>query len=282
MGSVLKRHGNVEHVLGPELVTDLITEGTAVNIGGSLEEKEGYYALRDLKRKIYLHLDVLKDKTLYDEAFAVSGMTENELFKIASSRKIVKNFSTVGEEKQFYDEIVVLPTEDAKIRFSELCGKNHKETLHWLKYEPKERTFLWKESSGDTGNLQNSVDLERTHGDKRIIGHFMKHSRRQEVRDKSIWDLGERTVLVVAEPGMGKSSTITEVARRTKSADPTSWVVRINWNDQCRKLQEINAETFNFDSLVEFLCSTAFPESKYSGIERSLLKEALKNIGNVS
>ena len=35
--SVLERHGNVQHVLGPELVTDLITDGTVVNIGGRLQ-----------------------------------------------------------------------------------------------------------------------------------------------------------------------------------------------------------------------------------------------------
>ena len=42
MRSVLQRHCNVEHVLEPELVTDLITEGTIVNIGGKLHINEGY------------------------------------------------------------------------------------------------------------------------------------------------------------------------------------------------------------------------------------------------
>jgi len=103
-----------------------------------------------------------------------------------------------------------------------------------------------------------------------------------EVSEKAIWELGERAVLVVAEPGMGKSSTTTRVAWHTKSADPTSWVVRINWNDHTRKLQEINTETFNFNSLVEFLCSATFPESKYTDIEWILLKQALQNSGNVT
>ena len=52
---------------------------------------------------------------------------------------------------------------------------------------------------------------------------------------------------MVTKPGMGKSSTTTHVAWHTKLADPTSWVVRINWNDNTRKLQEIDAEKFNFD-----------------------------------
>jgi hypothetical protein len=67
-----------------------------------------------------------------------------------------------------------------------------------------------------------------------------------------------------------------------KKADPNSWVVRINWNDHTRKLQEINVEKFNFDSLVEFLCGAAFTESKYSDINRNLLKEALQNSGNIT
>jgi hypothetical protein len=57
--------------------------------------------------------------------------------------------------------------------------------------------------------------------------------------------------------------------------------VRINWNDHTRKLQVINAATFNLDTLVEFLCSAAFPDSKYTDINSSLLKQALQSSGNV-
>jgi hypothetical protein len=48
------------------------------------------------------------------------------------------------------------------------------------------------------------------------------------------------------------------------------------------KLQDITAATFSFESLVEFLCSAAFPESKYTDINRSLLKQALQSSGNVT
>jgi hypothetical protein len=58
--------------------------------------------------------------------------------------------------------------------------------------------------------------------------------------------------------------------------------VRINWNDHTGKLQEINTATFNFDSLVEFLCDAALRKSKYSYIESILLKQALQNSGNVT
>jgi hypothetical protein len=54
MRSVLQRHGNLEHVLGPELVTDLITEETLVNRGGRLQTNTNYYAVRVLEMKTQL------------------------------------------------------------------------------------------------------------------------------------------------------------------------------------------------------------------------------------
>ena len=141
--------------------------------------------------------------------------------------------------------------------------------------------MLCKDSSCGTHSLLDYIDADKKRADKRITEECMKNGG-CEVNDDSICDLGERTVLVVDVPGMGKSSTTTQVAWHTKERDPTSWIVRINWNVHTRKLQKINSATFNFDSLVEFLCSSTFPESKYTEINRSLLKHALQNSGNVT
>jgi hypothetical protein len=281
----------VQDVLRPELVTDLITEGTTVKLGGTLQEYEGYYAQRVLQRKIYLKLNVLENPDSYPDIFAVSGIEKTYLVEIITSDEPVAKFCLdkypeTGNWIESYNKFkmsrfFILKSKNLGLCFSKLCEKHRGKTLHWLKYKPKEQTFLWKQSRGATDNLLDYVNLERTHGDKIIIRDFMKHGR-QEVGENSIWDIGDRKVLVVAEPGMGKSSTTTQVALHTKLADPTSWVVRINWNDHTRKLQEINAEIFNFYSLAEFLCSVAFTESKYTDINSSLLKQALQNSGNVT
>ena len=280
--SVLQRHGNVEHFLGPELVTDLITEDTAVNIGGTLQVNEGYYAPRVLKRQIYLSLDVLKNSASYPDIFVVTGTTKSELNNIVPSCEILEYCSMGKQVGQIYDEImdgrcIVLSEEPIKSHFSELCDTSRGKTLHWLKYISKDRTFLWKQSRGTTDNLLDYADPERTQGKNR---EFMKTGS-CEVQEESIWKVKERTVLVVADAGMGKSSTTTQVAWDKKLADRTSWVVRINWNDHTRKLQEINAATFKLDALVEFLCSAAFNESKYKDFNKSLLTHALQNSGNV-
>jgi hypothetical protein len=288
MRSVLQQHGNVERVLGPELVTDLIRGGTAVNIGGRLQPNTDFYEARVFKREIWFPLVILQDKDTYPDVFAVSGIEESQLVSIVPSYEVVGIFhfdeeSVTGNTTDHNDvsktRFIVLEGRNLKSSFSQLCEKYRTKTFHWLKY--KDGKLLWKKTYGDNEKLLNYIDAEIPHADGRIIAEFMRR-RSCEVNEKSIWDLGGRVVLVVAKPGMGKSSTTTQVAWNTKLADPTSWVVRINWNDHTRKLQDIDTANFNLDSLVEFLCSAAMPESKYTDINRSLLKQALQYSGNVT
>jgi len=96
MRSVLQQHGDVQHVLGPELVTDVITEGTTVNIGGRLHVNTENYVHRTLYLNIYLELGVLRNPESCPDIFVVSGMTNQELLNI------VPTGECVGEE--FEDE----------------------------------------------------------------------------------------------------------------------------------------------------------------------------------
>jgi len=289
MRSVLQRHGNVKHVLGPELVTDLITDGNAVKLGGKPPVKEDCYAPIPLEREIYLRLAVLGNSDSYPDIFAVSGMEKIKLVRNVPSDEMVGKFCLEEDSKpgnwiESYNKFkpsrfILLKSQNLRLCFSKLCEKHNGKTLHWLHFENE--CLLWKESRGSIDSLINYVDSTRTCGDKRIITEFMKHGS-CEVKGESIWDLGERTVLVVAKPDNRKSGTTTQVAWHTKERDPTSWVLRTSWNDHTKELQEINAERFNFDSLVEFLCSAAFSKSKYTDINRSLLKQALQNSGNIT
>jgi hypothetical protein len=280
MGSVLQRHGNVRHILGPELVTDLVTEGTAVNIGGTVQASMENYEPRVFKRKIWFSLDILRNRSTYPDMFAVSGLKKEDLVNNVSPEEKVGSFCaeiSTQNNDVWKKRFIVLQGKDLKSSFSKLSEIHSGKTLHWMKY--KDGKLLWKGTCGDIENLLTFIDFDKTRAGKQIIKECMK-SGSCEVNEEAIWDLGERTVLVVAEPGMGKSSTTTQVAWNTKLADPTSWVVRINWNDHTRELQDVNPK--NIDSLVEFLCSVSFPKSKYTEIEKILLKEALQNRGNVT
>jgi ankyrin repeat protein len=290
MRSVLQRHGNVQHVLGPELVTDMITDETPVNIGGKLHVNTDYYAPRVLERDIYLRLDILKDTDLRHDVFAVSGMRDEDFSEFVPAGEKVEKVTysyrngvifDTPNESEVHNEVRYFKLESNNLEacYSMLCEMYSEKTLHW--FELKKGYLLWIRSCGAVENLLNYVDEGKSHLDKGLITNYMKKCK-GGINEDSIWDLGDKTVLVVAEPGMGKTSTTTQVARHTKERDPTSWVVHINWNDHTRKLQEIDPATFNSDTLVEFLCSAAFPDSKYVDINRSLLKQALQSSGNVT
>jgi hypothetical protein len=284
--SILQRHGIVEHALralGARTVSRLVTEET-VELGGRLRENRGYYAPRVLEREVWLQLDVLRNPDMHPDMFAVSGIEVKDLGAIVPAGETVQyidqqNIHHTDFTQDTCSRFIVLSEADGEICFLELCKMYTGKALHWVQF--KDGYLLWKKTHGDPDKLLNYTDTERTCLDKMCIEKYMRRGT-CDVSEKAIWDLGERTVLVVAEPGMGKSSTTTQVAWHTKLDYPRSWVVRINWNEHTRKLENINAATFNLDSLVKFLCSTAFPKSKYTDIYRLLLKQALHYIGNIT
>ena len=280
--SVLQRHGNVQHVLGPKLVTGLITEGTAVNIGGRLQVSEEYYAPRVLERKLWVHTDFLK---IANDIIVVSGTTEEDLVKTLSSCKTVESFTMEDINKidftqEMSGSIFVLSDTEVENSFQAICEKLEGKTLHWFEFN--NGVLLWKKSRGSTDSLLDYIHADKTRADNLIIEEYMKRCGSSEVKEESIWNLKERTVLVVADPGMGKSSTTTQVAWNTKLADPTSWVLRINWNEHSQKLEKLKTEGFNVDKLVDFFSCVVFAESKYCKVSEILLKQALKNSGNVT
>jgi hypothetical protein len=131
MRSVLHQHGNVQHVLGPELVIDLITEGTAVNIGGRLKENEGYYTPRTLQKKNILDPDVLKKS---NDVFAVSGTKGEDLLRNIPSGKTVERFcrgdNSIDFTQDMRGRIFLLSDGDAKNSFPAIAEKIQGKTLH--------------------------------------------------------------------------------------------------------------------------------------------------------
>jgi len=268
----------------------MITDETLVNIGGGLQENTENYAPRILDRNVWLHLNVLQSPNSYPDIFAVSGMREKDLIGIVPSGEIVGKFYLHKKYMQdkwteTYDackssRFIVMLSHDLQTCFLKLCEKHSGRILHWVDFNNGE--LLWRKSRGSNDSLLDYIHVDKTRADEQIIEEYMKRCGSSEVNEESIWNLKERTVLVVADPGMGKSSTTTQVAWHTKLADPTSWVLRINWNEHSQKLEKLNTDGFNIDRLVDFFSCVLFPESKYCKVSEILLKQALKNSGNVT
>jgi len=210
----------VKHVLralGADTVSRLVTEET-VELGGRLPKKKGYYEPRVLERKVWLQLDVLRNSNSYPDMFAVSGMKMKDLAAIVPAGEAVEYIDQqIIHHTDFRIKMccrfIVLLEADAEICFLELRKKHRARTLHWVQFN--NGTLLWKKTHGDPDKLLNYIDTERTRLDKMCVEKYMRRGT-CEVSEDAVWDLGERTVLVVAEPGMEKSSTTTQVAWITK------------------------------------------------------------------
>ena len=91
--AALQLHDNVQHVLGPELFTDMVTEGTALNIGGRLQANTNNNAVRILETKILLLLKFLRKA---NDVVALGGKRREDLPDIVTLDKTVESFCMEG------------------------------------------------------------------------------------------------------------------------------------------------------------------------------------------
>ncbi|KAJ9597346.1 hypothetical protein L9F63_011786 [Diploptera punctata] len=125
--------------------------------------------------------------------------------------------------------------------------------IHWV--EACEDGFCWKWSKGDM-----SCITEHRKKDPAVCHDIDK-----------IIELCHQMVLIVAEPGMGKSTEMSNIAHLIKRRDACTWVVRVNLNDWTSLLgQQIPA--------LEFLQQVVTLSTEF---EEHLLQHQLESVGNV-
>lgn len=107
--------------------------------------------------------------------------------------------------------------------FYEICAKFPTMHVHWLHLE--NRVWRWIRSSGGL----------------HIINKFLTQDY-MTLCVSCVSDVADRVVPIVAVPGMGKSTLLSEVAWNTKKADPGRWVVRIDLGQHTAWLDSSNLE----------------------------------------
>jgi ATPase subunit of ABC transporter with duplicated ATPase domains len=66
-----------------------------------------------------------------------------------------------------------------------------------------------------------------------------------------------RVILVSDEPGMGKSTLLTHLARETRKIHPDMWIVRVNINNYTRKLHEFKTNGCDPEGVIKLLTEAA-------------------------
>ena len=89
-------------------------------------------------------------------------------------------------------------------------------------------------------------------------------------------------MLLVAEPGRGKSTFLSHMEHEIKKRNAAVWVLRIKLNEHTRELENIEFEGECTDKCKEFLWSVAHsPEQDASKVTKILFLEALEQTGEM-
>ncbi|KAJ4448678.1 hypothetical protein ANN_00068 [Periplaneta americana] len=125
--------------------------------------------------------------------------------------------------------------------------------VHWLHKE--ESGFVWRQSKGGVTN---------------ILRHLIDETKSRSLR--KAMQLSDKVKVLVAHPGMGKSTEIINLAQKFKRNDPACWVVTVVLNDHTDYLSEHQV------SVIDLLVKAAKFDSAF---QKSLFEFELQNGGNI-
>jgi ankyrin repeat protein len=99
---------------------------------------------------------------------------------------------------------------------------------------------------------------------------------------KSVVEYNDRTMLLIAEPGMGKSTFLSYMAHEIKKLNPLVWVLRINLNEHTKELKDIEFGKECIDKYKMFLWSAAHsPEQEGLKVKKKIFFQMLEQTDNM-
>jgi hypothetical protein len=102
-------------------------------------------------------------------------------------------------------------------------------------------------------------------------------------RPRTLLEGDSQVILVTDEPGMGKSTLLTYLARETRKIHPDIWIVRVNINNYTRKLQEFKAKGCDQTGVVKLLAEAAqLKETDSIVLEEWLFNYTYISTGNMA
>jgi len=99
----------------------------------------------------------------------------------------------------------------------------------------------------------------------------------------TLFEVEDRVILVTDEPGMGKSTLLTHLARETRKSHPSMWIVRVNINNYTRILNELKQKGSDENYVIKLLTKAAeVKETDGLCLERRLFDYTCSSTGNMA
>ncbi|XP_058455291.1 uncharacterized protein LOC131432792 [Malaya genurostris] len=220
-------------------------------------------------RQIYNPNFYLRREFNYQEKIIIKDSIENELtedkpgslflFTGLDKEGLLKIFKLKDQEKEEkLKRNTITQKQNGQEKFDELV-KNGNGPVHWLHFEKSNDTnkrFIWRKSHG-------SLDVLRKHIDKKPDPYD---------ETKFIEAIKDQVVILVDEPGMGKTTTLTSLSEQKIATD---WVIRIDFKDCQDRIALLPTKheqrLYDVDHVINFLSAI-----ESSGLNSQLTKRLFK------
>jgi len=178
----------------------------------------------------------------------------------------LENMKTYNEAGQNIkpDEVryIILGNKNPEIEFREL--KKLCTNVHWIHVE--DGSFLWRDTNGN-------ID---------IIRRYFDNTNCEKFDMNSVVEHNDRTMLLVAEPGMGKSKFLSYMEHVIKKWRPSVWVLRINLNEHTNDLENVKFDQGIIEKCKEFLWSAARSNKQDAlNVTKEMFLQALEKTGKM-
>ncbi|XP_069670726.1 uncharacterized protein [Periplaneta americana] len=236
-------------VANAEIVTQLVF-GNVESIGDKLTQQSEHYIPRKFFTRQHVSETILSETIFSDErdCLVVSGVSLQALRKIVLPTIVVEIFDETKHSEECVCRCFVIR---GKEDFEK--AKNVFERVHWLHKE--ETGFIWKQSKGSISYIRS---------------HILDETSIRSLQEVML--ISDKVKLLVAHPGMGKSTEVVNLAQEFKRREPACWVVTVVLNEHTDYLSNCG------DSVVEFLLRAGKFKSDFA---KSLFKHALDHGGNI-
>ncbi|WP_265023939.1 ankyrin repeat domain-containing protein [Wolbachia endosymbiont (group A) of Epagoge grotiana] len=265
---------NSKHLIDEEILSRLINN-EKVEIGKApddLGDVKYYYIDRVFNRQVKVKDECLKARKIPD-LFAISNIEQDELYKLVNKEdhkekkeQKVRRFVDNDSDKSKPVRFIVLDNENAEKNFKQLSHDYSSHNIHLLKKEGDE--FIWQQSYGASlSNLRRYLDDQNKKNIRVGESEFIKLISS---------DGGNKVVIISAEPGMGKSTVMTNLAKEIKNYTSSRWIIKVNLFDLVKKLNEVDLKK---DNAIEFLVNAL--NLKGNMLSESLFLYCLREQGGV-
>ncbi|XP_065223552.1 uncharacterized protein LOC135847779 [Planococcus citri] len=168
---------------------------------------------------------------------------------------ISREQDNIDSNPQENQDIIVISDTDEK--FNLCCGRYANKNIHWLKQNGN--NYIWQQSNGSVSELLKFMDL----------GNIRKSE------PNNIMAVPDKVVLIVAEPGMGKSVILSHLAINTPFVLSRSWIVRCNLVDYSTELRmwkskpDVEEAIKLLYKITEFSCQNEIEEFEFLHIQNT-------------